>query len=104
MIFITGKGEFSTMMYIHYCKRCNRLHMLNGHKQECPKCAQPIVELQIPYLTFVSMDMEERAAFKAMCSDEKQLEKLVTTYRMFKYSKRYRQKQLTEEQTNSTSV
>lgn len=37
------------------------------------------------------MDMEEREAFKERCADEEQLSELSTTYRMFKYSKWYRE-------------
>lgn len=81
------------MMYMHFCKPCNRIHMLNGHKQTCPKCNGLITELRIPYMTFVSMDMDERAAFKALCNDDEELKKLSTTYRMYKYSKRYRLQQ-----------
>lgn len=78
------------MMYIHYCANCQRIHMLNGHKQACPKCSQPLAELKIDYLSYASLDMEEREAFKAQCADPEGLEQLKTTYRMFKYSKWYR--------------
>ena len=61
------------MMYMHYCKPCYRVHMLNGHKLECPKCGSSIAELRIPYMEYVSLDMEEREAFKSRCADENQL-------------------------------
>ena len=38
------------MMYIHYCKNCNRIYMLNGHKLICPRCTEPLAELRISYL------------------------------------------------------
>lgn len=85
------------MMYMHYCKRCHRIFMLNGHKMICPKCTDPLTELQISYLDYVDLDMEQREAFKSACADEKQLSKLKTTYRMYKYSKWYKELQAQNE-------
>lgn len=84
------------MMYMHYCKRCHRVYMLNGHKQSCPKCHEAITELKLSYMDYVSMNQDEREQFSICCSDEEQLRKLSTTYRMYKYSKWYKdlQKQL----------
>lgn len=48
------------MMYIHYCRTCSRLHILNGHKNHCPACQSPILELKLPYLSYVEMDYHER--------------------------------------------
>ncbi len=79
------------MMYMHYCKPCHRVHMLNGHKMACPKCGGSITELRIPYMEYVSMDMNERETFKAKCADPEQLKELSTTYRMYKYSKWYKE-------------
>lgn len=81
------------MMYIHYCKHCNRIFMLNGHKMICPKCTDPLTELQISYLDYVELDMEQRQAFKEACSDDEKLRQLKTTYRMYKYSKWYKKLQ-----------
>ncbi len=81
------------MMYMHYCKRCHRIFMLNGHKMICPKCTEPLAELQISYLDYVNLDMEQREAFKEACADENKLRKLKTTYRMYKYSKWYKELQ-----------
>lgn len=81
------------MMYMHYCKQCNRIHMLNGHKMSCPKCSSSLTELRIPYMEFVEMDIEERDTFKSLCKDEEKLKSLSTTYRMYKYSKWYKEQQ-----------
>lgn len=78
------------MMYMHYCKRCHRIHMLNGHKMSCPKCSYSLTELRIPYMTYVEMDVEERNAFEVLCQDDDKLRELSTTYRMYKYSKWYK--------------
>lgn len=78
------------MMYMHYCKRCHRIYMLNGHKQNCPKCREAIAELKLSYMDYVSMDQEARVQFNNCCADEEQLRNLSTTYRMYKYSKWYK--------------
>ncbi|NLL77819.1 MAG: hypothetical protein GX235_11350 [Clostridiales bacterium] len=57
----------------------------------CPKCGGAIIELRIPYMEYVSMDMEERKAFKDKCADKEELKELSTTYRMYKYSKWYKE-------------
>lgn len=80
-------------MYMHYCKRCHRVHMLNGHKQFCPCCKSVITELRLSYLDYVSMDKLARESFQERCADEEQLKKLGTTYRMYKYSKWYKELQ-----------
>lgn len=84
------------MMYMHYCKRCHRVYMLNGHKQNCPRCREAITELKLSYMDYVSMNRKTREQFCNCCADEEQLQKLSTTYRMYKYSKWYKdlQKQL----------
>ncbi len=79
------------MMYIHYCQHCNRIHMLNGHKTNCPKCNSKLAELQIQYLDYVYMNCNDRTAFTKKCADPRQLSNLSTTYRMFKYSKWYKE-------------
>lgn len=89
-IMLLEKGIFF-MMYMHYCKPCHRVHMLNGHKMTCPKCGGAIIELRIPYMDYVSMDMAQRNAFKEQCADKEQLKELSTTYRMYKYSKWYKE-------------
>lgn len=48
------------MMYIHYCKTCMRLHILNGHKSLCPACQTLLNELKLPYLSYVEMDNNAR--------------------------------------------
>ena len=81
------------MMYMHYCKPCHRIFMLNGHRLICPKCTNPLTELQISYLDYVDMDIAERETFKNACADENQLCKLKSSYRMYKYSKSYKELQ-----------
>ena len=91
------------MMYMHYCKRCHRVYMLNGHKQNCPKCREHITELKISYMDYVAMDMESREQLCCCCADDTQLRKLSTTYCMYKYSKWYKELQTQFPQTTIIS-
>ena len=81
------------MMYLHFCKNCNRIHILNGHKMTCPKCNNTIKELQIPYLDYIALNASERKVLIESCQNEIYLNKISTTYRMYKYSKWYRDSQ-----------
>ena len=90
------------MMYMHYCKCCHHIFMLNGHRMICPKCLEPLTELRISYLDYTKLNIEEREAFKASCADEEQLKKLKTRYRMYKYSKWY--KELQAENTENLPI
>lgn len=86
-------------MYMHYCKNCQRVYMLNGHKQQCPKCRRKISELKISYMDYVTMNQEARQQFCSNCADDEQLQMLSTTYRMYKYSKWYKELQSQMPQT-----
>ena len=79
------------MMYIHYCKRCHRIHMLNGHKRSCPNCNESITELKMPYMEYISLNRDKRSIFLERLADDAQLKDLSTTYRMYKYSKWYKE-------------
>lgn len=78
------------MMYIHFCKTCSRFHMLNGHKMTCPACSNALIEMQMPYMDYVNMNALQRKQLMEECSNDDSLKKLSTTYRMYKYSKWYR--------------
>lgn len=88
------------MMYIHFCKNCSRFHMLNGHKQSCPACKERLYEMRMPYMEYVNMSVSQREALAAECHNEETLKKLSTTYRMYKYSKWYRNQQSCLNQTS----
>lgn len=66
--------------------------MLNGHKTECPRCNKSLVELQLSYFDYVGMNQKERAQLVDTCQIPEELSKITTTYRMFKYSKAYKEK------------
>ena len=61
------------MMYIHYCKYCRRIHILNGHKVYCPACSGKLTELGISYMKYVNLSKTERGQLKEKCADEKGL-------------------------------
>ncbi len=77
-------------MYVHFCRQCRRIHLLNGHKMFCPRCEKELKELQIPYMEYVQLKSEERSRLVEMCTDDSCLNEISTTYRMYKYSKWYR--------------
>ncbi len=52
------------MMYIHYCRTCNRIHILNGHKSICPSCERDLTELKISYMDYIQLGPEERHRLK----------------------------------------
>ena len=78
------------MMYIHFCRTCSRFHILNGHKMTCPACHDALTEMRIAYMDFIQLPINEREKLIEQCHDEDTLKKLSTTYRMYKYSKWYR--------------
>lgn len=78
------------MMYLHYCKNCHRIHMLNGHKNTCPKCKYSLYELKMPYMDYINLSSDHRRLLLASCGDEALLPSLCSTYRMYKYSKWYK--------------
>lgn len=78
------------MMYIHFCSKCSRFHILNGHKMTCPACHNPLTEMRMPYMEYINMSLSERENLLNQCRNEETLKKLSNTYRMYKYSKWYR--------------
>lgn len=60
-------------MYIHYCKYCQRIHILNGHKYYCPRCRGHLAELKISYMKYVSLDRSQRNELRVRLSDPAQL-------------------------------
>lgn len=78
------------MMYIHYCKSCQHIHILNGHKPACPKCGRRLTELRITYQEYSGMNTDKREHLLAQCCSAKSLAELEAPYRMYKYSKWYK--------------
>lgn len=61
------------MMYIHYCRYCQRIHILNGHKNYCPRCRGHLTELKISYMKYVNLDKQERQNLKEHCKNPREL-------------------------------
>lgn len=78
------------MMYLHFCKNCKHIYILNGHKQKCPKCKSSLTELQMTYLEYTALNPLERRLFLELCQNETLLQEISITYRMHKYSKWYK--------------
>lgn len=79
------------MMYIHYCKECQYMHILNGHKSSCPKCNTLLNELNVSYLDYIEMNQQERAELLTYLADDTGLAKFSTFYRMSRYTKRQKE-------------
>ena len=79
------------MVYVHFCKNCKRIHLLNGHKIFCPRCSCTLTELQMTYLEYIDLSADERLLLTDLCDNEASLKELCTTYRMYKYNKWYRE-------------
>lgn len=80
------------MIYVHFCNICKRIYLLNGHKMSCPKCNSALTELKVTYSEYISMNSSQREEFLTLCTQGDKIPK--TTYRMYKYSKWYRNLQI----------
>lgn len=81
------------MLYMHYCKKCDYIYRLNGHRIICPKCTAPLVELKISYLDYAEMGIEQREVLLSNCRNDEKLKGIRARYRMYKYSKWYKELQ-----------
>lgn len=76
------------MMYIHYCRHCQRIHILNGHKNYCPRCCGHLAELKISYLKYVNLSKEDRQQLRRRLGDPKELAALTASpYKTYSYAK-----------------
>ena len=80
------------MMYIHFCPTCQTLFMLNGHKQECPRCGNPIEEIKLSFDDYSEMLPTDRELLRRKLSNPEFLEKNTTHYRFAKHTKRFKLK------------
>jgi hypothetical protein len=72
--------------------------MLNGHKRKCNACKNDITELNIHYMEYVQMNKECRQDFLNKLSDKNTLKELEFKYRMYKYTKWYKELQNNNEE------
>ena len=73
-------GEMS-MMYLHYCATCARIHILSGHKSLCPRCGTHLAELNISFTEYSQMNMAARSLFLKRCQDARHLSHLLVIHR-----------------------
>lgn len=52
------------MMYIHYCRSCELVFMLNGHKTKCPRCGKELHELKLSFIDYTNMLPLDRELLK----------------------------------------
>ena len=56
------------MLYLHFCFRCNRLHLLSGHRTYCPACDTVLQELSVSYEQYIQMSASQRLYLLNQCS------------------------------------
>lgn len=79
------------MIYMHFCKNCNFLHMLSGHRTTCPGCGKPLAELKVNYLDYYQMNGKERQDLISRCNNPEELQHLTFVYKKHKFSKWYKE-------------
>lgn len=66
------------MLYLHFCPKCNRIHILSGHRKQCPACDNCITELSVSYKTYVEYSAKQRILLLKECGQSYALQKLRT--------------------------
>lgn len=79
------------MIYVHYCEECDFIHLLSGHRTNCPGCGEPLTELKISYQDYFRMDAFQREQLLLQCESPEELKKLAFRYKKHKFSKWYKE-------------
>ena len=79
------------MMYLHFCKNCSQIFILNGHQQECIKCGELLTELKLSYMDYTNYSREQRAALINRLQNPEELKRSKKNYRFSKHTKRYQE-------------
>ncbi len=64
------------MLYLHFCTKCNRIHILSGHRKQCPACDNCIIELSVSYKTYTEYNTGQRMLLLEKCSNPYTLQQL----------------------------
>lgn len=56
------------MLYLHFCPKCNRIHILSGHRKQCPACDNCITELSVSYKTYIEYNTRQRMLLLEECA------------------------------------
>ena len=64
------------MLYLHFCPLCRRIHVLSGHRKQCPACKHPLSELSVSYENYIQYTLPEREILLKKCTNPVTLPKL----------------------------
>lgn len=56
------------MLYLHFCSKCNRIHILSGHRKQCPACDNRLTELSVSYKLYIEYSAEQRMRLLEACA------------------------------------
>lgn len=48
------------MVKVYYCKKCDKIFYLSYFQQNCNKCNEDLVKINISYNRFTNLDKDER--------------------------------------------
>lgn len=68
------------MLYLHFCSKCNRIHILSGHRKQCPACDNRLSELSISYEKYIKYTLAEREVLLSNCINPLSLHKIELSY------------------------
>ncbi len=57
------------MLYLHFCSFCQRIHILSGHRKQCPACDSALFEVPISYEQYINASLSERDRLKYICQN-----------------------------------
>lgn len=66
------------MLYLHFCQCCERIHILSGHRKQCPACDSLLTELSVPYEHYIHLNRDERMNLQHQCNNTQSLNELKT--------------------------
>lgn len=79
------------MIYIHYCNHCDFIHLLSGHRTNCPNCQEELTELKISYQDYFQMNQRQREHLLGQCQNPVTRKELAFQYKKHKFSKWYKE-------------
>lgn len=68
------------MLYLHFCSKCNRIHILSGHRKQCPACDNRLSELSVSYEKYIKYSLSEREILLSNCINPLSLNKIALSY------------------------
>lgn len=68
------------MLYLHFCSKCNRIHILSGHRKQCPACDNRLFELSVSYEKYIKYSLSEREILLSNCINPLSRRKIELSY------------------------